>query len=249
MAYRFVTERDDYTDLAAGAVFHGLPGYPAFPVRLTSEIFQRCLALRENADPCTIYDPCCGGGYLLATLAYAHWDHVAALYASDADDRALEVAARNLGLLTLDGIQQRLDHIDSMIRQFGKASHQDAYQSAQRIQAHIAQCSAKHSFPTRVFPANVLTANLADDIATPVDIVITDIPYGNQSDWLGLPEPVLNPPSWYLLESLLSILSPQSLVAISSNKQQKVSHPHYRRADHFQIGKRRIEILRPVFPH
>ena len=43
MEYKFASERTNYTDLASGNVFYSLPGHPAFPVRLASEIYQRCL--------------------------------------------------------------------------------------------------------------------------------------------------------------------------------------------------------------
>lgn len=59
MPYRFATERRDYSDYASGKVFYALPGCPAFPVRLASEIFQRCLEIRAAEDatqPCVLYD-------------------------------------------------------------------------------------------------------------------------------------------------------------------------------------------------
>ena len=49
MQYKFAKEQPDYSDLASGRVFYSLPGHPAFPVRLASEVFQRCLAHREDA--------------------------------------------------------------------------------------------------------------------------------------------------------------------------------------------------------
>jgi len=42
------------------------------------------------------------------------------------------------------------------------------------------------------------------------------------------------------------VLSGSSIVAIASDKGQKVSHDHYQRVEQFQIGKRRVVILRPV---
>ena len=61
MPYQHALERQDYTDLSSGRVLYNQPGAPAFPVRLASEILQRCLTLREadgNASPCQIFDPC-----------------------------------------------------------------------------------------------------------------------------------------------------------------------------------------------
>lgn len=250
MVYRFAQERQDYRDLAAGTVFHSLPGHTAFPVRLTSEIFQRCLALRARAEqtgPCHVYDPSCGTGYLLATLGYLHWADIRAINGSDADSTALEIAARNLNLLTSQGIQQRMDQIESMINQFDKPSHKAAYDSAQRLKAQLTQSFMQHTITVRTFSANVITDELTDYFSAPVDLVITDVPYGNRSSWLGLPPNAPYEPSWYLLQSLLNVLSVHSIVAIASNKQQKIVHDHYRRLDHFQIGKRRVVLLKPIF--
>ncbi|MEP7285561.1 MAG: hypothetical protein ABI947_07315 [Chloroflexota bacterium] len=247
MVYRFSQEREDYRDFAAGSVFYGLPGHPAFPIRLTSEIFQRCLDIRVRdgaVGPCSVYDPCCGGGYLLATLAFLHWPKVRAIYGSDVDTRALEVAARNLNLLNLEGIQQRIEQIESMIRQYDKLSHKEAYHSAQRLKTHLLQLHMSHSITVRTFNANIITDKLIDYFAAPVDLVITDIPYGSRSSWIGLPHDARYEPSWYMLQSLLNILSTHSIIAIASNKQQKISHDHYRRVDHFQIGKRRVVLLK-----
>jgi pimeloyl-ACP methyl ester carboxylesterase len=103
MPYRFAKESQDYTDYASGRVFYGLPGHPAFPVRLVSEIFQRCLAIRKAwgvSAPCVLYDPCCGGAYHLSVLAYLFWQRINSIIGSDVDERALALAARFLGSVT-----------------------------------------------------------------------------------------------------------------------------------------------------
>ena len=43
MTYRYALTRESYADLSGG-VLHSAPGFPAFPVRLASEMFQRALA-------------------------------------------------------------------------------------------------------------------------------------------------------------------------------------------------------------
>ncbi len=45
MAYRYALVRENYEDLASGGGLRSAPGFPAFPVRLASEMFQRALAL------------------------------------------------------------------------------------------------------------------------------------------------------------------------------------------------------------
>jgi len=249
MVYRFAQEAQDYSDLAAGAVFHSVPGHPAFPVRLTSEIFQRCvniLARDGQVGPYSVYDPCCGEGYLLGTLALLHWQNIRAVYASDVETRALETAERNLSLLTPEGIGQRIEQIKTMIGQYDKPSHKAAYQSAQRIKARVEELQRHHLIAVHIFNNNIITGKLSDDITEAVNVVITDIPYGSHSAWVGMAQDLPDEPSWYMLQSLLSVLSRQSVVAVASNKQQKIAHQRYQRVEHFQLGKRRVVILKPL---
>jgi hypothetical protein len=49
-----------------------------------------------------------------------------------------------------------------------------------------------------------------------------------------------------MLDVLRNVLSRSSLVAIASDKQQKVSHENYQQIEQFQIGKRRVVILKPT---
>jgi hypothetical protein len=46
-----------------------------------------------------------------------------------------------------------------------------------------------------------------------------------------------------LLDALHSLLPARCLLAIASDKQQKVAHSDYRRLDKFQVGKRQVTIL------
>src|SRR5678816_1175376 len=107
MQYQYAKERVDYSDLTSGRVFYSLPGHPAFPVRLASEIFQRCMAYRaaiyDAAGRCTLYDPCCGAAYHLSVLGFLHGEQIGEIIASDIDETALAAARRNLGLLHRDG--------------------------------------------------------------------------------------------------------------------------------------------------
>jgi tRNA G10 N-methylase Trm11 len=79
-----------------------------------------------------------------------------------------------------------------------------------------------------------------------IDIVFTDVPYGRHSQWqdtdLSAPSNRLNS----MLDSLQGVLSASSILAIASDKQQKVSHEGFQRIEHFQVGKRRVVILKPV---
>ncbi len=259
MPYRFAIERQDYSDYASGRVFYGLSGHPAFPVRLASEILQRCLAVHRaegRVGPYVLYDPCCGRAYLLSTLAYLHGPDIAAVIGSDVDARALEVAARNLGLLTEAGLDRRNAEIQRMWAAYGKASHQEALQSAQRLQERLhaaTSAGADHPIRTRLFQADALNGEaLSGHLAgVALDVVITDIPYGRDSGWRTKdgPDNTAAPdlsPVWRMLEALLSVVSPWTVVAIAADKGPRLAHEGYQRIEHFRLGKRQVALLRPI---
>jgi 16S rRNA G966 N2-methylase RsmD len=243
MEYKFATETSNYADLASGHVFYSLPGHPAFPIRLASEVYQRCLEWRADKHlPCTIYDPCCGAAYHLSVIAYLHWDSICRVVCSDVNDKAVQLAERNLGLLTPAGMERRGREISAMVRLFNKDSHKGALDSLTRLQEQINLLSAIRPIQTHVFRANATEAtSLREGLQDAViDIVFSDVPYGQHSQW----ETQAADPIWAMLEAMSEFLSPQSIVAIASDKTQKVAHSMYRRLEKFQIGKRLVNILK-----
>jgi 23S rRNA (guanine2535-N1)-methyltransferase len=254
MPYKFAIEQRDYSDLASGRVLYALPGHPAFPIRLASEIFQRCVArcaASGNTQRQIVYDPCCGAAYHLSTLAYEHWHFIQEIIASDIDCRAVEIAQRNLGLLTPEGLSKRMRELTDQYRKYGKASHQAALKSAERLHQQVGERVKQHPLRTRAFQASAfdaqaLVSQLGD---TQVDIVLTDVPYGQHSEWQGTGhdhhDQPLNEVS-AMLTALQSILHVGSVVAVVSNKQQKPAHNAYERVERFQLGKRQVTLLKPL---
>ena len=106
MGYRFALSRENHEDLSAGGVLFSAPGFPAFPVRLASEMFQRAMTSVPDG-PTIVWDPCCGSGYLLTVLSLLHRDQIAGIIGSDVDDAALELARQNLDLLSESGLALR----------------------------------------------------------------------------------------------------------------------------------------------
>jgi 23S rRNA (guanine2535-N1)-methyltransferase len=252
MQYKYVKESQNYSDLASGRVFYSLPGHPAFPVRLASEIFQRCLAHREtiyhSSTPCSLYDPCCGAAYHLSILTYLHGEQLREVIGSDIDEKAIALAKRNLELLSVAGLNQRISEISKLFAQYNKDSHQDALASGKILKTRIAALTQKQSLVAKVFQASATDSQAITKNIKPrsVDLVFTDIPYGQHSQWRGSdPNELLNP-LWSMLDALIGILSPTSIVAIASDKQQKVSHKNFQRIEQFQIGKRRVVILKTI---
>ncbi|HEX6032824.1 MAG TPA: hypothetical protein VFY83_00270 [Anaerolineales bacterium] len=252
MQYKYAREQLDFSDLSSGRVFYSLAGHPAFPVRLASEIFQRCVAQRERmyqvSTPCTLYDPCCGAAYHLSVLAYLHREHIREVIASDLDEKAIALAERNLGLLHLDGLDKRILELSNMLEKYGKDSHREALRSASVLKEKLLAFTARPALETRIFQASATDRNTISKHIQPklVDILFTDVPYGRHSQWRdsgGRTSPNL---LWSMLDSVHDLLSSSGIVAVASDKQQKAAHERFQRIEHFQVGKRRIVILRPI---
>jgi 23S rRNA (guanine2535-N1)-methyltransferase len=249
MPYRFAHDRPDYADFAAGPVLYSLPGQPAFPVRLTNEIFQRCgahLKQMGRVPPYAVYDPCCGSAYLLTTLGYLHWPAIRQLIGSDLNQEVLGLAARNLSLLTLAGVDARIAQLAAWHEQYGKPSHAEAQASAERLRARLLAYRELHPIHSRLFAADALdgAALRTHFSGETVDIVMTDLPYGQRTEWRGRVDREAPGPEWQLLEALREIVTPLSIIAVTATKRQKLAHEAYERVEQFQIGKRRTLFFR-----
>lgn len=252
MHYQFAKERPDYSDLASGRVFYSLPGHPAFPIRLADEILQRCLAWREAnhvTRPCVLYDPCCGAAYHLSVLACLHWHSFREVIGSDINQKAISVAQKNLGLLSVEGLDKRISEISEMFRLYGKESHKEALDSAHQLRDRIGTLTKQQPLKTRIFQANALDGEEVREHlkSVAVDIVFADVPYGLHSHWHDPNSgSEMDNPLWQMLDALLGVLAPTTVVAVISDKRQKASHEGYQRIEHFQVGKRRVVLLKPA---
>jgi hypothetical protein len=249
--YRYALEKQDYSIFASGQVFYSLPGQPAFPVRLASEIFQRCVHLQKPEDhkgPLTIFDPCCGGAYHLGVLAYLHWGQIGEIIASDVDAEALDIARRNLSLLTRSGLSLRKHEINLLYEKYGKASHLQTLQSMESMSSILETYLQDHPIKTRIFQADVMHATQVMDglEGKNVDFVITDIPYGWHSQWQSdYPDRLMSPVD-RMLDTLLELVPQTCIIAVAADKKQKITHQSFTRLDKFQIGRRRVVILTPT---
>jgi len=248
MPYQFVTSKENYARLASGQVFYHVSGSPVFPVRLMSEVFQLCQEIRRREGataPCVLYDPCCGAACHLSTLAFLHWQEIGAILCSDIDGRVLNAAESNLSLLTLAGMDRRCAEIAAMRDLYGKASHAEALVYAEELRAELSNSLQQHVISTRVFQANAFEATeLRKGVGEqPVDLIFADIPQGRCAQWKDIAD-TANPIAG-LLESLRQIAGPATLLAIASQKHERIEHTGYTRLKRLQLGKRMVTVLRP----
>lgn len=246
MDYRFETNKNNYEDFSSGRVLWNRQGTTSFPVRLGSEVLQRCMALLESkglTGPYTLYDPCCGGAYLLTVLGVLHGSKLSRIYASDVDEQAVQLAQKNLSLLTAEGLEARVRQLQEYAAAYQKDSHQGALESAYRWK----QTLESHSLTptTHCFCEDILSGTgITQPISAPLDMVITDVPYGNLVQWSG--SLASGNPMETLLNNLLPLLHPHSVIAVVADKKQPIRHPHYRRREHCKVGHRQIAWLEPV---
>lgn len=229
MKFEFNTDKANYEHLAAGRVLLSHSGATSFPVRLASEIFQLCAAHLGKAK-LSVYDPCCGTGYLLTTLGFLHHERIAALYGSDVNQSALAIAQKNLALLDESGLGTRRDNLTELYAKYGKESHQAAITSADIL----LEALPEHEIAREICLADASQACLAPET---FDLLICDVPYGEKVDWLG------NAGIYLLLEAQYPVMRAGALAVIISDKGQKAEHPNYRRYKQIKHGKRLIRIF------
>ena len=242
MEYRFEKERGNYADFASGRVLLNAPGTTAFPVRLASELYLRAREVaRKRGAPerLTVYDPCCGGAYWLATIGLLHGSGIRRLIGSDSDPRAVALANRNLAMVNVRGLAERAAQLEDLYRQFGKTSHAEALESARRL----TELAERRGFDieTECVQADATETLSREARFGVVDLVVADVPYGAVTGWSSQAER----PIEAMLEALFPLLAPHAAAVVVADKKQTVRNSRYRRVERLVIGKRQACILVP----
>jgi len=255
MDYRYERTAGHYEDFASGRVLYNAQGTTSFPVRLASEIAQRCFALlREqgNNGPYTLYDPCCGGAGMLTVIGLLHGGEIHGIYASDMNEHALGVAVGNLALLTSAGMERRRKQLESLYAAYGKSSHQGALSSIDRLSGRLAGSALAH---TACFQADATRPDgrREEQLPDAVDLIMTDLPYGSIVHWSGGADAdgAASGDAGRQLdgffEQAYGRLKPgRSVLAVVADKSQKLSHERFERVQHFKVGKRHVGLFVPL---
>jgi hypothetical protein len=243
MSYQYVLEDKNYEDFSSGRVLYNQQGATSFPVRLSCEIFLRCKHLIEkagNPGPYTLFDPLSGGAYTLTTLGLLYGNEIRKLYAADAQEQMMQLAERNLSLLSEAGMKSRISQLEAYYEEFGKASHKEAIMSAQVLQELVVH--RQQNIDINAFQSNALKPDYSS-FSDKVDIVITDLPYGDVVEWMNTNEN--GNEIQIFLKKLLPIMKLSSIVAVTARKDVKICSEYYSKVDRFQIGKRQTVLLQP----
>lgn len=232
----FSFEKDTYEDYASGRVLYGMPGASAFPVRMASDVFEQAVHLLKakgvNA-PYVVYDPFCSGAYLLTVLGFLYGKHIKTLLGSDIDPNVLTLAAKNLSLLTKEGMERRTGEIERMIAEFKKDSHRDALESAKVLSKKISEPGRHLEMNSFVFDA--LHGDFFSQDLPKIDLVITDLPFQEEESDDNFAQ--------LFLTNIKKSLNPNAIVCLSSNKKQPAQHNGYNRITSLKQVKRKVLFL------
>ncbi|MDF2724344.1 MAG: hypothetical protein K0Q59_4019 [Paenibacillus sp.] len=244
MDYWYEKQQRSYADFASGSVLINARGTTSFPVRLASEIAQRCFHLLESAGlrgPYTIYDPCCGGAYMLTVIGLMHGSRIQRIYASDVNPDMIAVAGSNLSLLTPGGMRTRIVQIEEHIRLYHKPSHEEALQSAKRLSSLLSESAIDEIVPFQAdFIGQPPHAAVA---AKPVHLLMSDVPYGDIASW----ESASDRPLDRFFDHAWELLRPtQGIAAVIADKGQKLKHDRFERLTYLKIGKRHVGLFKPI---
>lgn len=235
---------ENYEDFACGKVIYHKPGMTNYPVRLAQEIYKRALNYREEKNNICVYDPCCRSGYILTILGLLNGDSIGKIIGSDIRSEAVELSEKNLALLTYEGLKSRRTQLEELFKEYGKTSHEEAIQSTYVFEKLLATQKIKPQIS--VFEGDILkdntlvTTDLNDQRNFKADIVIVDVPYGEIVGWSETLESPINK----MLDELIPVLNSDSIIAVSSDKKQKITNSKYKRLEKNIIGKRKFEILK-----
>ena len=257
MLYKYF-QKNNYEDFSSGKVIYQKAGFPNYPVRLAGEIFSRCLEY-SGKNKVTLYDPCCGCGYMVTVLGFLFNEKIISIHASDVSPDAVEISEKNLSLLTIGGIEKRKNELTSFVENYGKDSHRDALLSLNRLrELH------KHEIAINCFTADVLASRSLDKRNFTADIVMTDVPYGGLSVWQNENDLSVEPDETenrdqpdmqngqstpesqidILLDTIKPVLGPHSVISISYDNRNKISNDAYKTIDMIRTGRRKIEFLK-----
>lgn len=243
VTYRYAA-RENNEDLSPGGALFSAPGFPAFPVRLATEMFQRAV-IAVGGGPVVVWDPCCGSGYLLTAVSLTHREAITAVVASDIDAAALALARRNLDLLSEGGLAARSAELLDRARRYGKPSYVRAADAAGRLHERLA--AGGGPLPFSVARADVFDSEQLRRV--PVGggqlIVMTDVPYGDQTQWHGA-----NATAGMsgMLDALAGVLDDEAVIVVAGRGRRLPAPESVTRLQSFSVGRRAIALFRPRVP-
>lgn len=219
----------DYADVGSGHVLYSAPGFPAFPARLSIELFERARHA-AGVDRAALWDPMCGAGGIVTTLGLTRGNAIRRILATDVSSHAIALAERNPKLVHADGLTDRAE----TLRQMGAEPSRivSAERLARRMKGIEIEAGARVADATN-------RAALVDLGVGTIDVVIADLPYGDQTHW----QSASDAPFLAMLKTLTQLLPRHSVMVFTSTDRGAFSGaPNAFRS--FRHGHRTIKMYR-----
>lgn len=136
-----------------------------------------------------------------------------------------------------EGLERRRRELESYAAAFGKDSHRAALESLERLRDRLGRRSIAFSCGQRDI------TDLSPFPVQDVDIIITDLPYGQLASWGGEGG---DPLESLFINCRRALKEGPAVLAIVADKKPRLKHEAFRRVDHFKLGKRQIALLQPL---
>ncbi len=182
-----------------------------------------------------LWDPCCGSGYLVTVLGLLHRDLLTHVRASDVDPDAVAIAARNLELLTAEGLAERERELRRSALDFGRVAYVERAEAARDLAAGLAVTGG--DLPHESAVADVFTLTEPVD----ADLVVTDVPYGEMTRWEG---DIPQDPVHGLLSSMGRVLPERSVVVVTARTRRVQLPEGVRALERVKVGNRSAVLVR-----
>ena len=175
---------------------------------------------------------------MLTTIALLNYSFIEKIFGSDINQDFINIAIKNLSLLSQIGLNTRASEIESHYKKYLKESHLNSLSSLDKFRDII---NANENIIEYVVFYNDILKKADDSVhEIKADIIITDVPYDNLVSWSSQDGIDL------MLDHVFDQLNEDGVIAIIHNKSQKRKNTKYKRLEKFKVGKRIIEILRKV---
>jgi hypothetical protein len=135
--------------------------------------------------------------------------------------------------IIIGGLGERIAELEDLSHRFNKSLHLEALESASRM-LKIVKDQNKID----------ISISQADAISSKgnfkADIIIADFPYGKLNYWNS---DYSNPEKLFLDNMIGYLKKDKSVLAIITDKKQKLTHPQFKIIEKFNLGKRRINMM------
>lgn len=170
---------DTFDDAGGGRVVHSARGFPGYPPRLAVELFSRAREM-VGRSRVGMWDPLCGAGGIVTSIGLLRPTEVRRLLATDVNPDAVQLASRNLSLVSRSGLLARRQELTERMADPEQRIDPERLRALDRL---LTRDGRGDDIAVAALRANATDAtDLGRLDLDGVDIAFADLPYGIQTD-------------------------------------------------------------------